>query len=192
MPMIDEGMTWAVSGQVSPLAAQLVFCRTVGTCYELGDYRRAAEWMDAIAECFIRTGIDSLPGDCETHSIGILIGRGAWSEAERRARHACAGMEPIELVHVGHALSEIGEIHLRMGDLDGAADAFAKATENAAPPQPGTALLLLARGDPPVPRPRSPLRSRRQGGTTSPGRDCFPPRSRSHSPARTSRRRDRR
>jgi tetratricopeptide (TPR) repeat protein len=148
MPMIDEGMTWAVSGQVSPLAAQLVFCRTVGTCYELGDYRRAAEWMDAIAECFIRTGIDSLPGDCETHSIGILIGRGAWSEAERRARHACAGMEPIELVHVGHALSEIGEIHLRMGDLDGAADALAKATENAAPPQPGTALLLLARGDP--------------------------------------------
>ncbi len=35
-----------------------------------------------------------------------------------------------------------------MGDLDGAADALAKATENAAPPQPGTALLLLARGDP--------------------------------------------
>jgi hypothetical protein len=92
MPMIDEGMTWAVSGQVSPLAAQVVFCRTVSTCYELGDYRRAAEWMDAIAGCSIRTGIDSLPGDCETHSIGILIGRGAWSEAERRARHACAGM----------------------------------------------------------------------------------------------------
>jgi DNA-binding SARP family transcriptional activator/HEPN domain-containing protein len=148
MPMIDEGMTWAVSGQVSPLAAQMVFCRTISTCYELGDYRRAAEWMDAIAECSIRAGIDSLPGDCETHSIAILIGLGAWSEAERRARYACAGMEPIELAHVGQALAEIGEIHLRMGDLDGAADALAKATENAAPPQPSTALLLLARGDP--------------------------------------------
>lgn len=147
MAMIDEGMTWAVSGHLSPLPAQLVFCRTISTCYELGDYRRAAEWMDAIAECFERTGVTSLPGDCETHSIGILIGRGAWSEAERRAREACAGMEPIELVHVGLALSEIGEIHLRMGDLDGAAEAFGKAIENAAPPQPGTALLLLARGD---------------------------------------------
>jgi len=103
--------------------------------------------MDAIAECAAHTGIDSLPGDCEAHSIGILIGRGAWSEGERRARGACAGMEPIELVHVGLALSEIGEIRLRMGDLEGAADAFEKATENAAPPQPGTALLLLARGD---------------------------------------------
>jgi len=147
MPMIDEGMTWAVSGQVSPVPAQLVFCRTISTCYELGDYRRAGEWMDAIAECAAHTGIDSLPGDCEAHSIGILIGRGAWSEGERRARGACAGMEPIELVHVGLALSEIGEIRLRMGDLEGAADAFEKATENAAPPQPGTALLLLARGD---------------------------------------------
>lgn len=147
MPMIDEAMTWAVSGQVSPLPAQLVFCRTISTCYELGDYRRAGEWMDAIAECSERTGINSLPGDCEAHSIGILIGRGAWSEGEQRARGACAGMEPFELVHVGLALSEIGEIRLRMGDLEGAAEAFAKATENAAPPQPGTALLLLARGD---------------------------------------------
>jgi tetratricopeptide (TPR) repeat protein len=147
MPMIDEGMTWAVSGQVSPLPAQLVFCRTISTCYELGDYRRAGEWMDAIAECSAQTGINSLPGDCEAHSIGILIGRGAWSEGERRARGACAGMEPFELVHVGLALSEIGEIRLRMGDLEGAAEAFAKASENAAPPQPGTALLLLARGD---------------------------------------------
>ena len=147
MAMIDEGMTWAVSGQVSPLPAQLVFCRTISTCYELGDYRRAGEWMDAIAECFAQTGINSLPGDCEAHSIGILIGRGAWSEGELRARHACAGMEPFELSHVGLALSEIGEIRLRMGDLEGAEEAFTKATENAAPPQSGTALLLLARGD---------------------------------------------
>ena len=147
MPMIDEAMTWAVSGQVSPLPAQLVFCRTISTCYELGDYRRAGEWMDAIAECSAQTGINSLPGDCEAHSIGILIGRGAWSEGEQRARGACAGMEPFELVHVGLALSEIGEIRLRMGDLEGATEAFTKASENAAPPQPGTALLLLARGD---------------------------------------------
>ena len=147
MAMIDEGMTWAVGGQVSPLPAQLVFCRTISTCYELGDYRRAAEWMDAIAECSERTGIKGLPGDCETHRIGILIGRGAWSEAELSARDACAGMEPIELAHVGLALSEIGEIRFRMGDLDGAAEAFAKASENAAPPQPGIALLLLAQGD---------------------------------------------
>jgi tetratricopeptide (TPR) repeat protein len=145
--MIDEAMTWAVSGEVSPFAAQLVFCRTASSCYELGDYRRAAEWMDAIAECAVRTGIDSLPGDCETHRIALLIGRGAWSEAEAQARRASAGMEPIELAHVGHALSEIGEIRLRMGDLDGAAEVLATAAVNGAPPQPTTALLLLARGD---------------------------------------------
>jgi DNA-binding SARP family transcriptional activator len=147
MPMIDEGMTWAVGGQVTPFPAQLIFCRTISTCYELGDYRRAGEWMDAIAARFAQTGITSLPGDCEAHSIAMLIGRGAWSEGELRARQASAGMEPIELGHIGLALSEIGEIRLRMGALDAAAEAFTKAAENAAPPQPGTALLQLARGD---------------------------------------------
>ncbi len=148
MPMIDEGMAWAIGGEVAPFPAQLIFCRTISTCYELGDYRRAGEWMEAIAECLARTGVTSLPGDCELHSIGILVGRGAWSEGELRARRACAGMELLDLGHVGLALSEIGEIRLRMGDLDSAAEAFTKAAENGAPPQPGTALLQLARGDP--------------------------------------------
>jgi hypothetical protein len=103
--------------------------------------------MEGIAECFAQTGITSLPGDCEAHSIAMLVGREAWSPGELRARYACAGLEPFELSHVGLALSEIGQIRVRMGDLDGAAEAFTKAAENAAPPQPGAALLQLARGD---------------------------------------------
>jgi len=146
--LLDEATAAAVSGELRPFSTGLIYCVTITSCNNLGDYRRASEWTDAIADCFAKTGITSLPGDCETHSIGLLIGRGAWSEAEQRARSACAGMEPIELAHIGLALSEIGEVRLRMGDLDGAAEAFAKASENAAPPQPGTALLLLARGDP--------------------------------------------
>ena len=78
--LIDEGMTWAVDGQLAPTSSAVIFCRTIDTCYELGDYRRATEWMEAIADCFARTGIEAFPGDCEVHSIGILIGRGAWSE----------------------------------------------------------------------------------------------------------------
>ena len=148
MRLMDEGMTWAVAGGLQPLNTQLIFCNTVRTCYELGDYRRAAEWIDAIADCLARSGVDAFPGDCELHSIGILVGRGAWAEGERRARRASGDLELVELTHVGLALSEIGEIRLRQGDLDGAGEAFARATAHAAPPQPGVALLLLARGDP--------------------------------------------
>jgi DNA-binding SARP family transcriptional activator len=145
--MMDEGMTWAVGGGLAPLVSALIFCRTIGTCFELGDYRRATEWMEAVADCFSRTGIGTFPGDCEVHRVGILVGRGAWSEGELEARRACAQVERIDVTHVGQALHEIGEIRLRLGDLQGAADAFERATRAGASPQPGVAVLQLLRGD---------------------------------------------
>ena len=147
LALMDEGMTWAVAGDLAPLVSALIFCRTIGTCFELGDYRRATEWMEAVADCFARTGIGAFPGDCETHRVGILVGRGAWSEGELEARRACAQQERIELAHVGQALHEIGEIRLRLGDLAGAADAFERAVTTGASPQPGLALLQLLRNE---------------------------------------------
>jgi DNA-binding SARP family transcriptional activator len=147
LALMDEGMTWAVAGELAPLVSALIFCRTIGTCCELGDYRRATEWMEAVADCFSRTGIGAFPGDCETHRVGILVGRGAWSEGELEARRACAHEERIDLIHVGQALHEIGEIRLRLGDLPGAADAFERAADSGASPQPGLAVLQFMRGD---------------------------------------------
>jgi DNA-binding SARP family transcriptional activator len=145
--LMDEGMTWALDGQLAPTSAAVIFCRTIDTCYALGDYRRASEWMDAIADCFARTGIDAFPGDCEAHSVAILVGRGAWSEGERRARRACADMEPMDLTHAGLALAEIGEIRWRRGDLAGAEEAFSRAVQLGSSPHPGMALVRLAQGD---------------------------------------------
>jgi DNA-binding SARP family transcriptional activator len=147
LELMDEGMTWAVGGDLAPFVSALIFCRTIGTCFELGDYRRATEWMEAVADCFARTGIGAFPGDCETHRVGILVGRGAWSQGELEARRACAQQERIEVAHVGQALHEIGEIRLRLGDLPGAADAFERAAASGASPQPGLAVLQLLRGD---------------------------------------------
>jgi DNA-binding SARP family transcriptional activator len=145
--LMDEGMTWALDGQLAPTSSAVIFCRTIDTCYALGDYRRASEWMEAIADCFARTGIDAFPGDCEAHSVGILVGRGAWSEGERRARRACAAMEPMDLTHVGLALAGIGEIRWRRGDLAGAEEAFSQAMQLGPASHPGMAMVRLARGD---------------------------------------------
>jgi hypothetical protein len=135
LPLMDEAMAWAVTGQLTPTASAVIFCRTIDTYYALGDYRRASEWMDAIADCYDQTGVDAFPGDCETHGVGILIGRGAWAEGERRARRACGAMEPMDLTHVGLALAEIGEIRLRRGDLPAAEEAFARAVQMGLPPR---------------------------------------------------------
>jgi DNA-binding SARP family transcriptional activator len=147
LKLIDEGMTWAVGGEVGPIPSAVIFCRTIGTCYELGDYRRAGEWMDAIADCFARTGITPFAGDCEAHRLGILIGRGAWSECELDARRACGECESGELNHVGLVFAEIGDIRLRVGDLQGAEQAFAQSAAYGHSPHPGLALLQLASGD---------------------------------------------
>jgi hypothetical protein len=56
-------------------------------------------------------------------------------------------MEKFALDHAGLAFYELGEVRLRIGDLDGAAAAFARASELGATTQPGAALLDRAKGN---------------------------------------------
>ena len=144
--MLDEGMTAAVSGTVAPFPTSWIFCRMIDSCQLLGDYRRAGEWLDEIDSSPITPCITSYSADCDTHRTQVLVGRGAWPEAERLARRACAGMEKFALDHAGLAFYELGEVRLRIGDLEGAAAAFARASELGATAQPGAALLDRARG----------------------------------------------
>lgn len=148
LALLDEGMAMAVSGDLPTIDTVEVFCRTIRTCYELGDYRRAEEWTEAIEDCFVRTGLTSIPGDCETHRIGIMISRGTWALAEQEARRACASTQCFDLVHAGLAFASIGEIRLRIGGLASAGEAFTKAEELGASPLPGLARLQLLRGRP--------------------------------------------
>lgn len=144
----DEGMAMAVGGDLSRLATEQIFCQVVTTCCELGDYRRAEEWTEAIEDCFVRSGLASFPGNCETHRIAIMISRGSWALAEREAHRICAADERTDLAHAGQAFTSIGDIHLRIGDLAGAEDAYTKAEELTASPLPGRARLELVRGRP--------------------------------------------
>ncbi|TME79992.1 MAG: hypothetical protein E6I45_11890, partial [Chloroflexi bacterium] len=74
--------------------------------------------------------------------------RGQWPEAEVEARQACEELQRFGLNDgLGFGHYEIGEIRLRMGDLQGAADEFERAYELGSTAQPGLALLQLARGE---------------------------------------------
>lgn len=141
LSMLDEGMAAAVGGLVAPFATSLIFCRMIDTCQLLGDYERASQWLDAMDSSAITPAITSYPSDCDTHRTQLLVGRGAWAEAERLARRACAGMEKFDVSHAGLAFYQLGELRLRTGDLNGAAAAFASAAELGTVPQPGAALL---------------------------------------------------
>ena len=76
--------------------------------------------------------------------------------------------------NAGLAYYEIGEIRRRLGDLDGAEQAFHDASEYGCDPQPGLALLRLAQGKRDAATTASPAPSPRPRGTTSPAPSCSP------------------
>jgi len=146
LALLDEAMATTIGGDLGRLAVGLVYCRTLCACLDLLDYRRALEWTEAIERA--RGGSAAgYPGDCRVHRAAILIAHGQWAEGEQEARTACAECETFDLGHVGMATYQIGEVRLRVGDLDAAEEAFRRAHELGAVPQPGLALLRLAHGD---------------------------------------------
>ncbi len=149
IPLLDEAMAAAVSGELRPGTSCEIYCRTVGTCQRLGDYRRAGEWTDAAERCNARENIAHLTGECRTHRAAVLRVRGSWDEAEAEAKSACDYDLLLDAGHHhGQALNEIGEIRLRRGDLAAAEDLFQQAANTGRTPQPGLALLRLAQGRP--------------------------------------------
>jgi len=135
-----------VSGAVSPYATAVVYCNATVAAADLTDYQRASEFADIAKRWCDRQAIAGFPGMCRVRRVEIMRLRGAWVEAESEARLACAELQDFSLDYAGEGFYQIGEIRLRMGDLDGAEKAFSQAHEMGRDPQPGLALLRRAQG----------------------------------------------
>jgi class 3 adenylate cyclase len=147
MSLIDEAAAVAVGGELTPIATGIVYCFTIVACRDLADYRRAGEWTEATTRWCERQSIGGFPGHCRVRRAEIMRLRGAFANAEDEARHAVEELDSFgELSIAGVGFHEIGEIRLRIGDLDGAEDAFEQAHQRGNDAQPGLALLQLARG----------------------------------------------
>jgi tetratricopeptide (TPR) repeat protein len=147
MAYIDEAMVAAVGGELRPFATGQIYCATIDVCNELCDYDRAGEWTDAARRWCERKSITGFPGICRVHKAEILRLRGRWLEAESEAVRASEELLAFGAVDIsGDAFYEIGEIRLRMGDLEAASDWFRQAQELGRDPQPGLSLLWLERG----------------------------------------------
>lgn len=147
LPLLDEGTLAAVGGELAPFTAGSIYCLTLGICRAVADYRRAGEWTAAVARMCERQSITGFPGICRVQRAEIMRLRGELTEAEDEARTAQTELESFgRLPQAGAAAYEVGEIRLRLGDLDAAEQAFEVAHRLGHEPQPGIALLRLARG----------------------------------------------
>ncbi|HEY5578923.1 MAG TPA: hypothetical protein VIL12_04460, partial [Acidimicrobiia bacterium] len=148
LKLIDEATAAAMAGELNLRAASDIYCNTIAACRSLADYRRAGEWTDEADRWMRRQAVGGYPGICRVHRAELKRLRGLWPEAEQEARHACDELLHFHIMDaVGFAQYEVGEVRLRMGDLVAAEEAFNRAYEYGTDPQPGLALLRLARGE---------------------------------------------
>jgi tetratricopeptide (TPR) repeat protein len=147
LALLDEVGVAAISGDLDALSTGLVYCELVCALQGLAQYDVAEEWTDAMERWCRTNAIGSLHGRCRVHRAEILRLRGACDEAEREALVACEELSPYLRREMGWPLSELGRIRLRKGDIDGAEEALLAAQRVGWEPQPGLALVRLARGE---------------------------------------------
>jgi len=146
LALLDEATVAAVSGDIGPYATGIIYCLAITTTASLADYSRAGEWTEASKRWCDRQSISGFPGVCRVHRAEIMRLRGSWREAEQEARRALTELEKFNLEYAAEGFYELGEVRLRIGDLEEAEDAFRQAHELGRPPYPGLAVLWLVQG----------------------------------------------
>jgi DNA-binding CsgD family transcriptional regulator len=148
LALMDEAMVGVATGEVSPIFAGDVYCTMIEGCQEISDFGRAGEWTAMLTRwCEEQPGLVPFTGQCAVHRGQIMRMHGAFTEAleefERALeRYLLAGSTPA----AGLAWAERGEVLRIRGRLDEAEAAFTSAIGYGHDPQPGLALLWLARG----------------------------------------------
>jgi class 3 adenylate cyclase len=146
LALLDEASAAAVCGELRPYSTGLVYCITISSCHDLGDYRRAAEWTEEANRWCDRLDVTGFPGACRIHRAEIMRLRGDLLGAEKQAVAACEELHDFERFITAGGYYEVGEIRRRLGDFAAAEGAYRTANELGRDPQPGLALLRLAEG----------------------------------------------
>jgi DNA-binding CsgD family transcriptional regulator len=148
LALLDEAMIGVAAGELSPIFAGNVYCAMIEGCQEVQDFSRASAWTAALTRwCDTQPDLVPFTGQCAVHRGQILRLHGAYGEALREyddacRRYASSGAQAA----AGLALSERGDILRIRGDYAAAERAYDEAAGFGYEPQPGRALLLLARG----------------------------------------------
>jgi tetratricopeptide (TPR) repeat protein len=145
--LLDDAAGAVVSGELDPLFTGIVYCELVCALQAVGQYDLAEEWTVAMERWRHGQPVGSIHGRCRVHRAEILRLRGSYPEAEQEALLACEELRPYLRREFGWPLTELGRIRLRRGDIQGAEEAFLAAHEIGWDPQPGLALVHLAKGE---------------------------------------------
>jgi class 3 adenylate cyclase len=148
LALLEEAAASAVNDELTPYLTGMTYCSMIAACRDLNDYQRASEWTEVTERWCERTSVAGFPGVCRVHRAEIVALNGDWPRAASELKQATEELARYRAVPpMADGLYAIGEIRLRMGDLDGAEEALREANANGHTPQPALALIRLARGD---------------------------------------------
>ena len=147
MILLDEAMVAVTADEISPVPAGIVYCAVIGTCHLAYDLRRAHEWTAALDQwCAAQPDMIPFSAQCQAHRAALYRLHGAWPEAYGAALIAEERYGRGDRDAAYGAFYQKGEIERLRGDFDEAEASYRRAGETGFEPQPGLALLSLARG----------------------------------------------
>ena len=145
--LLDEASAAAVGGELDPYSTVVVYCNTIGACRDVADFDRAGEWTE-LAQAFCHeNSMGAFPGMCRVNYAEVMKFKGRLPEALEQAGRAGEELRDWCPRIAGAAFYELGEVRLRMGELEEAERAFREADEYGKDPEPGVSLLRLAQGN---------------------------------------------
>jgi DNA-binding CsgD family transcriptional regulator len=142
---LDEAMVEITTGQVSPMITGIVYCGAISGCWSAYELRRAQQWTASMTEwCATQPDLANFTGECKVRRAELKQLRGEWSDAE--AELAGVSLDDADTWAAGTAAYLRGNLDRLQGRFELAEEAFAEAARLGEDPQPGLALLRLARG----------------------------------------------
>lgn len=148
LALLDEAMVVVTSAELAPIMTGLLYCSVIDACWQICELARAREWTAAMGRwCERQPQMAAFRGTCLVHRAELLQLRGEWTAAFEAAASACAWSgAPMELKPPGAAFYQQGEVHRLRGEFPAAEQAYREAALRGHEPQPGLALLRLAKG----------------------------------------------
>lgn len=144
---LDQAMTAIAAGDVAPLPTGVIVCGAVSDAVLAFDLDRATAWTGVLGRwCAEQPQLIAFSGQCRALQAGLLLVRGAWSEASTAVELALSRFRAGDYRAIWGAPYQHAELSRLRGAFHSAEESYRRAGESGWEPQPGLSLLHLALG----------------------------------------------
>jgi DNA-binding CsgD family transcriptional regulator len=149
MTVLDESVTVAAIGDVSPPVCGIVLSSAIDASEEAFDLGRFDEWTRSLTNwCEAQNGMVAFRSRSLAHRARVSQLHGRWADALENSSQACEEhLADADPAAAAAAAYREGEVRRLRGEQSAAESAYDQASQLGFEPQPGLALLRLAEGD---------------------------------------------